>query len=101
MFLGHTAAGNHPRIAIDVTVSQDEGSGLPHSAAHSHRATFGDDALKRFIAAYEAAGGNVWPHMFEHIVELHAADGIKVAEFAEISDSEDMRAMALAALEVP
>lgn len=63
-------------------------------------AVFGEKALERFIAAYGAAGGQVWPNMLEHVVELFATHGIKIVEFMEISGTDDLREMALSALEV-
>ncbi|WP_404450969.1 macrolide 2'-phosphotransferase [Virgibacillus necropolis] len=60
----------------------------------SHLATFGEDALKKLISAYENAGGYVWPSMFEHIVELSAAYPVGIAEFAMKSGLSEYEAMA-------
>ncbi|MCC5830774.1 MAG: macrolide 2'-phosphotransferase [Phycisphaeraceae bacterium] len=62
--------------------------------------TFGDEATGRFIAAYQEAGGRVWPGMFEHIVEMNAASGVFLAEFAMTSGLEEYRQMARQALGV-
>jgi macrolide phosphotransferase len=61
---------------------------------------FGDDAARRFILAYQKAGGRTWPGMFEHVVELCAASGVNIAEFAMSSGLDEYRQMARQAMGV-
>ncbi len=60
----------------------------------AHYLIFGDRGLDKVIAAYENAGGRIWPHMKEHIIELRAAEAVVVAEFAISSGLKDMKEMA-------
>lgn len=55
---------------------------------------FGEQGLENLIAAYIAAGGHHWPKMKEHIIELDAASGVPVAEFAMISGLEEYEQIA-------
>ncbi|CDQ41159.1 MULTISPECIES: macrolide 2'-phosphotransferase [Virgibacillus] len=64
----------------------------------AHLAAFGEEALKQLIAAYQEAGGYVWPNMFAHIVELSAAYPVAIAEFAMISGMGEYKEMAQEAL---
>lgn len=57
----------------------------------SHLLLFGKDGLTKVLDAYDNAGGRTWSRMDEHIIELLTTSAITVAEFAEISDLQDMR----------
>lgn len=61
--------------------------------------TFGEEGLQKMIDAYEEAGGNSWPKMKEHVIEL-AAYPVAIAEFAFVSGSEEFLQMAKQALQV-
>ncbi|MBB6451081.1 macrolide phosphotransferase [Geomicrobium halophilum] len=60
----------------------------------AHYLVFGEAGLEKVIDAYENAGGKTWSHMKEHIIELHAAGAIVVAEFAQSSGLKEMEDMA-------
>lgn len=60
----------------------------------AHYQIFGEDGLEKLIQAYQNAGGRTWSGMKEHIIELHAASPILVAEFALSSGIEEMHEMA-------
>lgn len=62
--------------------------------------TFGEGGLDLLIEAYKEAGGNAWPKMKEHIIELEAAYPVGIAEFAMISGSDEYMQMAKQALQV-
>ncbi|TKC16174.1 macrolide 2'-phosphotransferase [Robertmurraya kyonggiensis] len=62
--------------------------------------TFGEEGLDKLIKAYSEAGGNAWPKMKEHIIELEAAYPVGIAEFAMISGSDEYMQMAKQALQV-
>ncbi|HSI66453.1 MAG TPA: macrolide 2'-phosphotransferase [Planococcus sp. (in: firmicutes)] len=56
----------------------------------SHYLLFGQEGLERLIEAYRMAGGKVWQGMAEHIIELHSANAITVAEYANVSGLAEM-----------
>lgn len=60
----------------------------------AHYRTFGEEALQRLIYHYEQAGGNVWPNMADHVIELAASYPVAIAEFAEKSGLEEYKQMA-------
>ncbi|MEQ2526741.1 Mph(B) family macrolide 2'-phosphotransferase [Robertmurraya yapensis] len=62
--------------------------------------TFGEGGLDLLIEAYKEAGGNAWPKMKEHIIEVEAAYPVGIAEFAMISGSDEYMQMAMQALQV-
>lgn len=79
------AVNRHTSIEAPVTdVSRDFAA---------HYLIFGDRGLDKVMAAYENAGGRIWPHMKEHIIELRAAEAVVVAEFAISSVLKDMEDM--------
>lgn len=59
-----------------------------------HYRIFGEAALNRLIAAYEEAGGYVWPSMKEHVIEREAAFPVAIAEFALKSGIGEYKRMA-------
>ncbi|WP_078394960.1 macrolide 2'-phosphotransferase [Shouchella patagoniensis] len=60
----------------------------------THYMVAGVEGLEKTIAAYEQAGGNTWPLMKEHIIELAGANAIGVAEFAAVSGLKEYEDMA-------
>lgn len=54
-----------------------------------HLKAFEVEGLERLIAAYEQAGGRVWPRMKEHVSELLAAFPAKYALFALTTGNEE------------
>ncbi|WP_010094585.1 macrolide 2'-phosphotransferase [Ornithinibacillus scapharcae] len=65
-----------------------------------HFKAFGDEGLEALILAYKEAGGYYWPKMKEHIIELDAAYGVAIAEFALVSGVKEYEQMAKEALGV-
>lgn len=63
-------------------------------------AAFGESGLETLLEQYEKAGGQLWPRMTEHIVELLAAYPVLIASFAMKSGLEEYLAMARHALGV-
>ncbi|WP_159882739.1 macrolide 2'-phosphotransferase [Paenibacillus puerhi] len=61
---------------------------------------FGDSGLADLIDKYKEAGGQVWPRMQEHIVEMTAAYPLLIAAFALKSGLEEYMVMARNALGV-
>jgi macrolide phosphotransferase len=59
-----------------------------------HYQVFGEQALKKLIAAYARSGGYVWTKMAEHIVERLAAYPVAIAEFALRSGLDEYKQMA-------
>lgn len=55
----------------------------------AHLSAFGEDALEKLLNDYQQAGGDVWPAMAEHIIELASAYPIAIAEFALKSGLEE------------
>ncbi|MEB7781073.1 Mph(C) family macrolide 2'-phosphotransferase [Mammaliicoccus fleurettii] len=47
-----------------------------------HHRVFGEEGLEQLITAYKKAGGNTWPRMKEHVIELNAVFPLFIAEFA-------------------
>lgn len=47
-----------------------------------HHRVFGVEESEQLIKAYGEAGGETWPRMKEHIIELNAVFPIFIAEFA-------------------
>ena len=66
----------------------------------AHLRVFGEVGLASLLREYEEAGGQVWPGMSEHIIELAAAHPVEIAEFALLSGLDDMRDMARQSLEI-
>lgn len=64
----------------------------------AHYRTFGEVALNKLIAAYAEAGGQVWPQMAEHVIELAASYPVAIAEFALKSGLDEYKQMARQAL---
>ena len=64
----------------------------------AHYRTFGQDALNKLISAYAEAGGNTWPKMADHVIELNATFAIEIAEFALKSGLDEYRQMAVQSL---
>lgn len=60
-----------------------------------HYRVFGDEGLEQLITAYGKAGGETWPRMKEHIIELNAIFPIFIAEFAMESGISAYEKMAL------
>lgn len=60
----------------------------------AHYRTFGEGALNQLISAYAKAGGQVWPLMAEHVIELTAAYPVAIAEFALKSGLDEYKQMA-------
>lgn len=46
-----------------------------------HHRVFGDEGLEQLITAYGKAGGETWPRMKEHIIELNAVFPMFIAVF--------------------
>ncbi|UJL46776.1 macrolide 2'-phosphotransferase [Virgibacillus sp. NKC19-16] len=90
---GHILINKNARVTgfIDWTETRVDD---PSNDFVAHLAVFGEEALKKLIQAYENAGGYVWSSMFDHIVELQAANPVAIAEFAMISGLEEYREMA-------
>lgn len=65
-----------------------------------HYKAFGEEGLEALIHAYKEAGGYYWPKMKEHIIELDAAYGVAIAEFALVSGVKEYEQMAKDALGV-
>lgn len=59
-----------------------------------HFRAFGEKELDRLLEAYQRAGGNVWPKMKAHILELAATSPVEVAEFAIRSRLDEYMEMA-------
>jgi macrolide phosphotransferase len=65
----------------------------PGSDLALHYAIFGMPALEAMLQHYEAAGGQIWPRMREHIVEWWAAFPLAVAMLAvQTGKEEDFQA---------
>lgn len=96
---GHILIDENARVTgfIDWTEAKVDD---PATDFVSHLMAFGEDSLKQLIDAYERAGGNVWPNLFDHVVELQAAYPVGIAEFAEKSGLDDMMEMAKQSLGV-
>ena len=96
---GHILIDENARVTgfIDWTEAKVDD---PATDFVSHLMAFGEDSLKQLIDAYEHAGGNVWPNLFDHVVELQAAYPVGIAEFAEKSGLDDMMEMAKQSLGV-
>lgn len=94
---GHILINKHAEVTgiIDWTEARVDD---PANDFVAHLASFGEDAVKKLIAAYQEAGGYVWPTMFEHIVELTAAYPVSIAEFALISGIDEYKNIAQEAL---
>lgn len=60
----------------------------------THYMVAGVEGLEKALAAYAQAGGNTWPLMKEHIIELTNANAVGVAEFAAVSGSKEYEEMA-------
>jgi macrolide phosphotransferase len=61
----------------------------------SHYMLFGENELEKLIQVYQEAGGYTWPKMKEHIIELHAAQAITIAEFSMSSGLEEYEQMTI------
>ena len=61
-------------------------------------AIYGEHNLRVLLDRYEQAGGKVWPRMFDHIVEQHAAYPVLIAQFALLTGQEEYMTMARNAL---
>lgn len=61
-------------------------------------AIYGEHNLRVLLDRYEQAGGVVWPRMFDHIVEQHAAYPVLIAQFALLTGQEEYMTMARNAL---
>lgn len=61
----------------------------------THHLLFGEEGLKKLLDAYARAGGKTWKGMIDHIIELQAASGITVAEYAQVSGLKDMHEAAV------
>lgn len=96
---GHILIDDVPKVTgiIDWTEAM---VGDPAIDFAAHWITFGDEALKRLIAAYQRWGGRTWPGMFEHVVELCAASAVTLAEFAMSSGVDEYHQMARQSLGV-
>lgn len=60
-----------------------------------HHRVFDDEGLEQLITAYDKAGGETWPRMKEHIIELNAVFPMFIAEFAMGSGGAEYEKMAL------
>ena len=60
-----------------------------------HHRVFDDEGLEQLITAYGKAGGEIWPRMKEHIIELNAVFPMFIAEFAMESGESAYETMAL------
>lgn len=60
-----------------------------------HHRVFGDEGLEQLITSYDKAGGETWPRMKEHILELNAVFPMFIAEFAMESGEAAYEKMAL------
>ncbi|MGG3308871.1 macrolide 2'-phosphotransferase MphI [Paenibacillus lautus] len=61
-------------------------------------AIYGEHNLRVLLDRYKQAGGKVWPRMFDHIVEQHAAYPVLIAQFALLTGQEEYMTMARNAL---
>lgn len=57
-------------------------------------ASFGEDAMRQILQAYEQAGGQVWPRMVEHIQQRQAAYGVYIGLFVLDSGTDEYLPMA-------
>ncbi|AFG36494.1 macrolide 2'-phosphotransferase [Spirochaeta africana] len=82
LYAGHVTAASNGQITgvIDWTEAVVSDPSIDFSG---HLSAFSHESLEQLIAAYEHAGGRVWPGMTEHIAERHAiASPIRYGLFA-------------------
>lgn len=98
LYPAHTLMGESGEITgvLDWTTARvdDPGRDFMHQFALA-----GQDVFAETVAAYEAAGGAVWPRLAEHCHELWAAGPVGYAKFALQSGDDHHRSAAAALLD--
>lgn len=91
---GHIMVDKHANVTglIDWTEATHSDPAMDFMGYHR---IFGEEGLEQLIKAYGKAGGETWPRMKEHIIELNAVFPMFIAEFAMESGESTYEKMAL------
>ncbi|PTE90286.1 Mph(C) family macrolide 2'-phosphotransferase [Staphylococcus equorum] len=91
---GHIMVDNQANVTglIDWTEATYSDPSMDFMGYHR---VFDDEGLEQLITAYDKAGGETWPRMKEHIIELNAVFPMFIAEFAMESGEPAYEKMAL------
>lgn len=90
---GHTMIDNNANVTGLIDWTEAKVADISTDFLFNYKA-FGEKGLDDLIDAYKKAGGYHWPKMKAHIIELDAASGVPIAEFAIISGLEEYEEMA-------
>lgn len=90
---GHTMIDKNAKVTGLIDWTEAQVTDISRDFLFNYKA-FGEKGLDDLIKEYKAAGGYHWPKMKEHIIELDAASGVPIAEFAMLSGLEEYEQMA-------
>jgi macrolide phosphotransferase len=97
LYVGHVLVDGSERVTgvIDWSECRVDDPSIDMS---SHLMVFGEAGLSKFLAAYERAGGRVWPRVAHHVAERLALAPVAYALFGLESGNEQHLAAAKAQL---
>lgn len=90
---GHTMIDKNANVTGLIDWTEAQVTDVSRDFLFNYKA-FGEKGLEDLIKAYKDAGGYYWPKMKEHIIELDAASGVPIAEFAMVSGLKEYENMA-------
>lgn len=90
---GHTMIDRNAKVTGLIDWTEAQVTDVSRDFLFNYKA-FGEEGLDDLIDVYKNAGGYHWPKMKEHIIELDAASGVPIAEFAMISGLKEYEEMA-------
>lgn len=90
---GHTMIDKNAKVTGLIDWTEAQVTDVSRDFLFNYKA-FGEKGLDDLIEAYKEAGGYYWPKMKEHIIELDAASGVPIAEFAIVSGLKEYEQMA-------
>lgn len=90
---GHTMINENSTVTGLIDWTEAQVTDISRDFLFNYKA-FGEKGLEDLIKEYKAAGGYHWPKMKAHIIELDAASGVPIAEFAMLSGLKEYEQMA-------
>lgn len=90
---GHTMIDKNAKVTGLIDWTEAQVTDISRDFLFNYKA-FGEKGLDNLIQEYKDSGGYHWPKMKEHILELDAASGVPIAEFAMLSGLEEYEQMA-------